>query len=219
MLTLRHWVHDTRDLVLSVTPWTNVAFQVVWGTLSISGVKAPWASSLTSSSKRYCTSNVVSHDCVSMCTKKDYGLHCHLLGTHIFNKHLILFFRLAQILAPRSLRKILTRQFLIITSLQHSTNSTWVGVLISTVCPLSRHGRFPSVLPAASTSTGVSNTTSNRNQVAFCRCIRFCKESIFVTGHARGFPSGLPENGFYEDHTTLVVILCRNLFPQKTHWG
>ncbi len=43
---------------------------------------------------RYCTSNVVSHDCVSMCTKKDYGLHCHLLGAHIIHKHLILCFHL-----------------------------------------------------------------------------------------------------------------------------
>ncbi len=49
------------------------------------------ASSLTSSSKWYCTSNVVSHNCVSMCTKKDYGLHCHLLGAHSIHKHLILY--------------------------------------------------------------------------------------------------------------------------------
>jgi hypothetical protein len=34
--------------------------------------------------------NVVSHDCVSMCTKKDYGLHCHLRGSHNIHKHLIL---------------------------------------------------------------------------------------------------------------------------------
>ena len=40
---------------------SRFAIQVAWGSLSISGVKAPWASSLTSSSKRYCTSNVVSH--------------------------------------------------------------------------------------------------------------------------------------------------------------
>jgi hypothetical protein len=164
-------------VLLSVTPSTNVAIQVCcvcvcdcacgcvcvcvmsdfhrqhlsWERLSISGVKAPWASSLTSSSKRYCTSNVVCHDCVSMCTKKDYGLHCHLFGSHIF---LILCLHLAQILAPRSLRKILARPFLIIVSLRHSTNSVCVGVLISTVCPLSRHGRFPSALPLASTSKG-----------------------------------------------------------------
>ncbi len=29
-------------------------------------------------------------------------------------------------------------------------------------------------------------TTSNRNQVAFFRCIHFCKQSFFVDGHARG---------------------------------
>ncbi len=68
--------------------------------MSISRVKAPCASSLTSSSKRYCISNVVSHDCVSMCTKKDYRLHCHLLGDHNIHKHLILCLHLAQILAP-----------------------------------------------------------------------------------------------------------------------
>ncbi len=101
--------HRVSQLLLSVTPSTNVtvAIQVVWGSLSISGVKTPWTSSLTSSSKRYCTSNVVSHDYVSMCSKKDYGLHCHLFGVHIIHKHLILCLRLTQNLAPRSLRKIL----------------------------------------------------------------------------------------------------------------
>ncbi len=69
------------------------------------GVKTPWVSSLTSSSKRYCTLNVVSHDCdcVSTCTKKDYGLHFHLIGDHIIHKHLILCLHLGQILVPRSL--------------------------------------------------------------------------------------------------------------------
>ncbi len=57
--------------------------------------------------KRYCALNVVSHDCVSMCVKKDYRLHCHLLGAHSIHKHLILCVHLAEILAPRSLRKIL----------------------------------------------------------------------------------------------------------------
>jgi hypothetical protein len=44
----------------SVTPSRNVVIQVPWGSLSISGVKAPWVSSLTSSSKRYCTSQSIS---------------------------------------------------------------------------------------------------------------------------------------------------------------
>jgi hypothetical protein len=61
-------------------------------------VKAPRASSLTSSSKRYCTLNVGSYDCVSMCVKKDYALLCHLLGAHSIYKHRILCLRLAQIL-------------------------------------------------------------------------------------------------------------------------
>ncbi len=47
-------------VLLSVTPSTNVSIQVVWGSFIISGVKAPWASSFTSSSKRYCTHNVIS---------------------------------------------------------------------------------------------------------------------------------------------------------------
>ena len=48
------------------------------------------------------------------------------------------------------------RPHLIIASLQHSTNSAWVGGLVRTVCPLPRHGRFPSALPPATRSTGVS---------------------------------------------------------------
>jgi hypothetical protein len=37
--------------------------------LNISGVKTPWTSSLTSSSKRYCTLNVVtSHTTLSSCS-------------------------------------------------------------------------------------------------------------------------------------------------------
>ncbi len=93
----------------SVTPSRNVDIQVTWGSLNISVVKTPWTSSLTSSSKRYCQLNVVSHDCVSMCTKEDYGLHCHwdLLGSHNIHKHLILSLHLVQILAPRNLGKIL----------------------------------------------------------------------------------------------------------------
>ena len=74
-------------VILSVTLSTYVGIQVPWGRLSISGVKVPWVSSLTSSSKRYCTPNVVSHDCVSMCTNKDYVLHCHLFGTNGIHKH------------------------------------------------------------------------------------------------------------------------------------
>jgi hypothetical protein len=116
-----------------------------------------------------------------LCTKKDYGLHRHLFGAHIFHKHLILCLHLVQIFVPRSLRKILGRPFLIITSLQHSTNSVWVGVLIRTVCPWSRHWRFPSELPAASTSTRVSVQPPTE-----IRCIRFCKKSYFVTGHSLG---------------------------------
>jgi hypothetical protein len=142
---------------------------------------------LTSSSKRYCALNVVSHDCVSMCVKKNYGLHCHMLGTHsFFHKHLILCLHLAQILAPRILRKILSRLFLIISSIQHSTNSTWVGLRR---CP---HQHSPPVAETWALSIGITFcidthrsvfTTSNRNQVAFCQCIHFYKQSFFVTDH------------------------------------
>jgi hypothetical protein len=52
-------------------------------------------------------------DYVSMCTKKDYGLHCHLFGDHSFHKHLLLCLHLAEILAPRTLRKTLTRHYLL----------------------------------------------------------------------------------------------------------
>ena len=50
---------------------------------------------------------------------------------------------------PRAQDERQKTPFLMSASLQHSTNSTWIGVLISTVCPLPRHGRFASVLPAA----------------------------------------------------------------------
>ena len=53
------------------TDWDTIFF----GSLIISGVKSPWVSSFISSSKRYCTFNVVSYDCVSMCIK-DYCVTC-----------------------------------------------------------------------------------------------------------------------------------------------
>ena len=60
------------------------------------------------------------------------------------------------------------RPFLIIASLQHSTNTLWVGVLVSTVCQLQRHGRFPSVLlPPATRSTGVSAQPPTKNRFRF----------------------------------------------------
>ena len=64
---------------------------------------------------------------------------------HSIHKHLILCLHLAEILGGRP--------FLIITSFQHFTNSSWVSVLVSTVCPLPRHGHFSSVFPPATRST------------------------------------------------------------------
>ena len=49
----------------------------------------------------------------------------------------------------------------------HSRNSAWVGVLVSTVCPLPRHGRFPSGLPPATRSTGVSAQPPTNNRFRF----------------------------------------------------
>ena len=60
--------------------------------------------------------------CVSVCVE-DCGLHCHLSGTQNIRKHLKLYLHLAEILGGRS--------FLMIVSFQHSTNSDWVGVLVS----------------------------------------------------------------------------------------
>ncbi len=102
------WVHsfewETTPQLVSIYH-TSPSRKVVWGSCITSGVKAPWVSSSTSSSKRCCTLNVVSYDCVSMWVKKDYGLPCHLIGSHSVHKHHVL--HLVQILVPRSLRKIL----------------------------------------------------------------------------------------------------------------
>ncbi len=92
----------------------------------------------------YCTSNVVSHNCVSMCTKKDYRLHCHLIGSHSIHKHLILYLHLAQILAPRSLSKILHHwpDILLDTRIHvpiiFLVNVSWWGKVVSL---------FPSAVP------------------------------------------------------------------------
>jgi hypothetical protein len=108
------------------------------------------------------------------------------------------------------------RPFLIIASLQHSTNSAWVGVLISTVCPLPRHGRFPSALPASSTCTGVSAQPPTEIRLRFADA--FASGSKVFCHVMRGCQSALPENGSYEDHATLVVILFFTLqqsFPYR----
>ncbi len=167
---------------IPVTPSTNVTIQVAWGRLSILGVKAPWVSSLTSSSKRYCTSNVVSHDPVGMCTKNTLSppwIRWHLSRKTIPDNRLApTFYKLSLGRCPH----------------QHSLSVTvtW-AISIGITCCIDIHRSVW--------------TTSNRNQVAFCRCIHFYKQSFFVTDHECGFLPTLPENGFYEDHTTLVVNL------------
>ncbi len=109
------------------------------------------------------------------------------------------------------------RPFLIIPSLQHSTISAWVGVLISTVCPLPRHGRFPSALPAASTCTGVSAQPPTDIRLRFADTFASASKFFCRLPCESGFLPALPENGFYEDHETLVVILCtlQQSFPYQ----
>jgi hypothetical protein len=86
------------------------------------------------------------------------------------------------------------RPFLIIVSLQHSTNSSWVDVLIRTVCQLPRHGRFPSTLPDVSTSTGVSAQPPTDIRLRFADVfvseIKVCLSlTILRTGYNKKFES------------------------------
>jgi hypothetical protein len=48
------------------------------------------------------------------------------------------------------------RPFLIIASLQHSSNSAWLGCFVSVVCPLPRHWHFASALASPHRSTSLS---------------------------------------------------------------
>jgi hypothetical protein len=59
--------------------------------------------------------------------------------------------------------------------------------------------------------------TSNRNQVVFYRWFTSPNKFFFPPSIRSGFLSTLPKNCFYEDHTTLVVILCtlQQFFPYK----
>ncbi len=59
------------------------------------------------------------------------------------------------------------RPFLIIASLQHSSNSAWFGGFDSIVCPLPRQGRFTSTLTSPHTSTGLSGCPSTNIRFLF----------------------------------------------------
>ena len=140
---------------------------------------------ITSSSKRYYTPNVVSHDCVSMCTEEDHSSVIITGG----------------------------RPFLIITSLQHSTNSEWVGVLVNTVCPLSRHQHYLLERDPQECFHNLQPTTGSVLPMQpLLEAKSFCHSP---SGHR--FLTALPRNGSDEDHTMLVVILCTLLqsFPYQ----
>ena len=71
-----------------------------------------------------------------------------------------------------------------------------------------RHGRFTSVLPTATRTTGVSSWPPTDIRLRFPDTTTswikvFCRLSC-----AHGFLPALPKNAFNEDHTMLVVILC-----------
>ena len=107
------------------------------------------------------------------------------------------------------------RSFLIIASLRHSTKSAWVDVLIRTVCPLPRHGRFPSALPAVSTPTGASAQPPTDIRLRFADAFASASKVCLSLAMCPGFLPALPRNVFYEDHAMLVVILgtSRQSFP------
>ncbi len=59
------------------------------------------------------------------------------------------------------------RPFLIIASLQHSSNSAWLGGFVSIVWPLPRQGRFASALPSPHTSTVLSACPPTNSRFLF----------------------------------------------------
>ncbi len=127
------------------------------------------------------------------------------------------------ILVPRRLNKIILHWLDILLD-RHPCPSDKIvcplqkqlSVLMRTVCPLPRNGRFPSALPATTRSTGVSTQPPTNDRLCFCRFMRCCKQSLSVTRHARpDFCLHFQRNFFYEDHSMLVMILCtvRKSFP------
>jgi hypothetical protein len=65
-----------------------------------------------------------------------------------------------------------------------------------------------SALPAVSTCTGVSAQPPTEIRLRFADVFASVSKVFFVAGHSSRILPALPENGFYEDHATLVVILC-----------
>ena len=93
------------------------------------------------------------------------------------------------------------RPFLIITSLQHSTNSEWVGVLVNTVCPLSRHQHYLLERDPQECFHNLQPTTGSVLTIhplldakSFCHSPCGC-----------GFLAELPRNGSDEDHVMVVA--------------
>ncbi len=73
------------------------------------------------------------------------------------------------------------RPFLISDSLQHSSNSAWLGCLVGILCPLSL-----TLIIIVVFSTQIHNIvciSSNCHQVVFFRCIHCCQQGLLVTFH------------------------------------
>ena len=95
-------------VLLSVTPSRNVSilFEEVSACRGWNHHECrPWPPPHQNDTVHSMLSVWPSYDCVSMCTKKDYQLLCHLLGSNNIHKHRILRLHLAQILVHRILKK------------------------------------------------------------------------------------------------------------------
>ena len=65
-----------------------------------------------------------------MCSKKDYGLHCHLFGDHNIHKHLILCLHLLKSLPPGALEKSsITDQISFLTPVSMSLRQNCSNIL------------------------------------------------------------------------------------------
>ncbi len=129
-------------VLVSVTPSRNVGIQVGWGI--ISGVKGPWVSSLTSSSKRYCTPNVVTLNCVKRVPRKS------------------LYYTESPTCTPQYPQTSDTCP-------SEKIVCPWqkqLSFLVKSVCPFPRHGC--SGITSYNEIHRSVDTTSHRRQVVFC---------------------------------------------------
>ncbi len=127
-------------------------------------------------------------------------------------------FILLKSLPPGALEKSsITDQISFLTPTSMSLRQRLSGILIITVCPFPRQGCFLSVLPVVSTCTGVSGQHPTEIRLRFADVFVSPSKVFSSLTMETGFLSTLPENGFYEDHTTLVMILCtlKQSFPYQ----